>query len=155
MPISIDIYGTIEDANEYFATRLYEDWSGQPESKQFAALLAATRAVDLLARYGLLAGYKTVTSQDLEFPRNGDTEVPQDLLFAVFEEAAERLRGRDPAIELEQTKVNSEQTGGRGASFDRNSKAFVGLQHGFVSITAWQYLAQFLESQATFDITRS
>lgn len=155
MPISTTIYGSVSDANTYFSTRLYEDWSGQPEAKQFAALLSATRSIELLDGRGLLYGTKADPDQELAFPRDGQDEVPEEVLIAVYEEAAERLRGRDPSIELEQIQVTSENAGGRVASYDRQNKPLVNLLYGFCSVVAWQNLCQFIAPNQSFTIERT
>lgn len=77
-------YVTVQEADTYFSNRLFSDsWTNaSPEDKQ-KALIMATKAIDRKP----LRGRKTDPQQELAFPRNGATEIPQEVKDACCEEA--------------------------------------------------------------------
>lgn len=176
MPISTTKYGSVAEGDTYFSTRLNAmDWAGQPTEKKDAALLAASRSIEALGRAGKFAGYKTPVynllqtnpnataaeiaaadaTQELSFPRNGDVAVPETVLVAVYEEAHERLRGRDPALEVENFVITSDGAGSTRMSYDRTGRPPRHLAHGLCSFIAWQNLFEHLGEMEAFRIERT
>ena len=89
---SANSYGTVEEADDYFSSFLYnDDWSSLSTEQKQKLLVMATRRLDVERYYGL----RTVESQNLEFPRYylvdwqglpiGEAEVPTKLKEAQFE----------------------------------------------------------------------
>lgn len=151
-------YATIEEAQEYFDTRLYTDvWDDASDTDKEKALEMATRTIDRLNFAGMKAAAWAVAqstcdidqinaagaSQANQFPRGSDTEVPDDIKIASYEEALALLDGKDPAQEFENQRVISEGYSSVRATYDRTRP----LEHivaGFGSPTAWKYVKPFL-----------
>ena len=137
MTISENYYGSVAEAEDYFAMRLHEHaWTGAIPTDRPKALLAATRIIDYLnfkgekatvyallvandcdacdASSALAEGCVTKDelqaanlSQPLEFPRGSDTEVPEDIRRACYEIAHSLLDDKDPELELENLGITS------------------------------------------------
>lgn len=162
-------YSTLADANTFFAEYLHSKWSGKSDEDKEKALLAATRAIDKLSFngykkpvYDLLLSNPNATqaqidaadaTQLLQFPRDTQTVPPDNLLFAVYEEAHELIRGRRPNEEFDMAFATSTGAGTTRASYDR-SELPDHVKHGIVSFKAWTYLLPFLDDNNTFTILR-
>jgi len=154
-------YADLEYADNYFDQRLFSDmWANSLMKDRNNALTAATRMIDRLAYTGEKTAAFTVRvalggsatdaavnaaggTQELEFPRGGDTEVPDDIKIACCEIAYNLLDGRDPDQDLEDQSVIS-----RGFSSVRsaNNRDFIQehLNAGIPSASAWRYLRPYL-----------
>jgi hypothetical protein len=99
------LYVNLEDANEYFSSRLHADaWAEASDADKEKALAMATKAIDRQP----LSGRKTVSSQPLAFPRYPDTEVPEAVKEACCEIALALLeRGNSERRKLQQEGVQS------------------------------------------------
>jgi len=93
--VGTNSYIAVADADTYFGDRLYTtDWDDATPDQQGQALIMASKAIDRLQ----LAGIKTDSSQDLQFPRDlqdgndAQTAVPQPVLDACCEEALALLQ---------------------------------------------------------------
>jgi hypothetical protein len=140
-------YGTVDDADEYFAERLHEtDWSGSNPTDKEKALLAATRSIDRL-RFKL---DKADADQPLAFPRGEDTEPPAAILTACFEEAHELLSGKDAGRELESLSILAEGIGSTNINRSVTGDKPEHLANGIVSWLAWRELKPFLADIAGF-----
>lgn len=164
-------YVTIQEAEDYFDTRLHEKaWSQASSSDRFPALVAATRIIDSLNFKGFkhtvwqafeddeelfdcfMAGDATAlqtvreanASQELEFPRGADTETPEKIKWACYEIAHELLDGVDPDLELENMSMNDHGIGSVRASYNRNQEPLEHFMNGVPSATAWKYLRPYL-----------
>lgn len=151
-------YLTTDDADAYFADRLHsEAWDAADDSTQDKALKTATAAIERLRFVGQrhavyeaiqsggdeTAILAAVASQPLEFPRDADEEVPQEILDAVCEEAFALLDGKDPDAELEDLPVISQGYSSVRVTMDR-SFAQEHLNAGIVSPRAWRLLKPYL-----------
>jgi len=172
MPIDPDTYyGTVVLADTYFGERLHEsDWALATVENKAKALLAATRDVDSLQYAGykhpvfeLLEDNPDATQDDidtaaatqlLEFPRDEDDTVPDDVLISVYEIANERIRGRDPGQEFENLALTSEGVGSTRVSSDRTQMPPRHLANGIVSWLAWRNLQPYFADINTFDVRR-
>ena len=98
-------YIDIEEANEYFAGRLYaESWGETSDADKEKALRQATKEIDRQ----LLKGRKATDTQELAFPRYPDTEVPGAVKEACCEIALALLeRGNSQRHKLQQEGVQS------------------------------------------------
>ena len=148
MAISTSYYGTLTEANAYFAMRLHETaWTDAVIADRPKALWAATQIIDtlnykgykqpvylLLQDYGLdeiptaIGSYTSPTtqeimiaeaSQELEFPRGADTEVPEAIRRACYEIAHTLLDGKDPELELENLGIVSQGYSSVRTTFSR------------------------------------
>lgn len=145
-------YGSVTDANAYFAELLHADeWQGLSTDLKNRALNAATQDIDRLE----FAGSKLVADQALEFPREGTAEVPDEIKFACYEIAYARIAdGRDPGREFEALKVQGDGAGSTRANFDRDNTPLEHLANGIVSFSAWRFLKPFLSPKTGFNINR-
>ena len=86
MPITVGIdgYNTVAEADSYFENRLFsDDWTNLPDSVMKEQYLrTATLLQDTLCTWD---GSKTDEDQNLEFPRNGETEIPANIKKANLE----------------------------------------------------------------------
>jgi hypothetical protein len=151
-------YLEVADANTYFADRLHSEvWDSASSEDRDKALKTATQAIERLRFHGqrhavyaaVQAGgdetaiLSAVASQPLEFPRDADEEVPQEILDAVCEEALALLDGKDPDQELEDLPAKAQGYSSVRVTMDRS---FVQehLNAGIVSPRAWRMLKPYL-----------
>lgn len=143
-------YANITYANEYFSNRLHvASWTQAPVIDRNAALSMATRDIDRLE----FVGSKTDSSQELEFPREDDTDVPDDIKIACCEIALALLNGVDPEAELESARVTSDGYSSVRTTYDANSVP----EHVYAmiaSVRAWRYLRPYLREPANIRLNR-
>jgi hypothetical protein len=172
MAINItDIYGTVSDAEDYFAVRLHEQaWSDASPSDKSAALLRATKIIDRLN----FKGYKSTVysllqstdcpaqtdinsanaAQALEFPRDTDSTVPEEIELACYEIAYALLDGIDPELELENLSVSSQGYASARTTYDRGRNPLEHLNAGIPSAYAWSFLKPFLRDAGGIKLSR-
>lgn len=76
-------YNTVSEADGYFSARYgFDKWESLTESQKLAALTSASQKLDLLCHWN---GYKTDPDQEAQFPRNGETEPPQEVKTSELE----------------------------------------------------------------------
>lgn len=86
-------YSDLDFANEYFSTRFNSpDWSGKTNDEQESILKMSAIMFDDFCSF---AGYKTDSAQLMEFPRNGETTIPEKVKFAQLEIAVEIINQND------------------------------------------------------------
>jgi hypothetical protein len=96
-----DTYGTLAEADTYFADRGQGAWDEKPSDERAAALVRATSYID--ARYaGRWKGRKAASDQDRAWPRTGvtdgdgydvpESDIPAVLKHATFEAAYADLK---------------------------------------------------------------
>lgn len=143
-------YGSIGDADKYFANRLRrQTWADASIQDKKSALTEATDWIDKLD----YAGSKTSDSQLLQFPRNGDSAVPKEVEKACYEIAVKLLDGMDPELEVKNLGNTSQGLGPARTTYDR---AFV-LEHlraGIISEKAWSFLKPLLSDTRTVKLCR-
>lgn len=137
-------YGTVAEADLYFADKLHEsNWSGSLASDKPKALIAASRLIDALT----FCGDKTDESQELEFPRDDETVVPEKIKWACYEIAYELLGGFDAQLEADSRLVASETYASvKITYFNPNTTTTTVQPHteaGIPSKLAYQWLTQF------------
>jgi hypothetical protein len=108
-------YVDLEEANEYFNSRLHADaWAEVSDADKGKALAMATREIDRQP----LAGRKTTDNQALAFPRYPDSEVPEAVKEACCEIALALLeRGNSQRRKLQQEGVQSFSLGNMSESY--------------------------------------
>lgn len=166
------IYGSITEANAYFATRLHcEAWEDASVSDRTKALNEATRVIDSLNYKGvkhsvwsIMFEYDSASeeyekildepptrdeiiaadaTQELEFPRGQDTEVPTQIEWACYEIALAFIEGFDPEDAIERTNiirqgyssVSTTYAGGSGQEY---------LVYGIPTNRVWMWLLPYL-----------
>jgi hypothetical protein len=176
-------YGTLTEADSYFASRLHESaWSDADPADRPKALWAATQIIDtlnykgykhpvylLLQEYGLqdipsaIGSYGSPTaeklmtaeaSQELEFPRGSDTEVPLAIRRACFEIAHSLLDGKDPELELENLGIVSQGYSSVRTTFSRTHVPVEHVVNGVPSSLAWRLLLPFLRDDEAIRVSR-
>jgi hypothetical protein len=171
-----EYYGTITEANEYFSYRLHEDaWTGSNTDDRVKALIRATTIIDALNFKGQKAAvYDEMydengdeidyyeedlrdadLSQELEFPRDEDTDVPYNIKISCWEIAYNLLDGVDPDLELENLGVVSQGIASVRTTYNRNHTQIEHLMNGVPSAAAWRYLRPFLRSSEDVIISRA
>lgn len=143
-------YGTVDGANTYFSARLgYEKWENFTPELKGKALVSATDRIDALA----VAGKKTSDEQELKFPRDPDTDVPNDIIIATYEIAYALLDDRDPNLDFETLPTVSQGYSAIRETYDRSFvQEHVG--NGIPSIRAWQLLKKYLLDAEAVDLCR-
>ena len=152
-----DPYISKEDATEYFITRLNSDaWFDEPDAtsadpidRKLAALVTASNMIDQLA----FRGAKTDLTQAREFPRNGDTTVPEAIQLATAEIALNLLDGVDPSLEYENLSITGQTYANIKSSYDRSSLPDH-LVAGIPSVIAWRYLVPYIRNSQNIRMNR-
>lgn len=143
-------YGSIPLANTYFGERLNSEvWENAVIGDRTKALIMSTRAIDRLN----IAGEKTSSDQELQFPRGVDTAVPSDVLMATYECALAFLDGVDLEIEQENLGVISNAYSGARATYDSHF-SLDWIKAGIPSPLAWQLLLPYLRDPRVVTLSR-
>lgn len=175
------MYATIQEAQEYFDSRLHESaWSRAVGGDRTKSLSQATQIIDRLNFKGYKATVYTAiqadsklltnfengdataiatirtaeAAQELEFPRGADTAVPNDIKVACYEIAYALLDGVDPDLELEALTATSYGIGNVRASFNRAQEPPEHLINGVPSSLAWRYLKPYLRDDDRIKLQR-
>jgi hypothetical protein len=174
MALNTDIYGSLTEANEYFANRLHETaWTGASSATRSKALIAARAIIDALNYKGVKRSVYTLcgpsaetssvslddiraaeASQPLEFPRGGDTAVPEAIRIAEYEIAHSLLDGKDPELELENLAVSAMGYGAVKTSYERSQLPIEHIINMVPSSVAWRLLKPFLRDSDALRLSR-
>lgn len=151
-------YGTVEDGNTYFETRLNSaSWTDANDDDKLSALVMATQHIDRLN----FIWAKVEETQDLQFPRNMTDyegtvtilETPDEVEIACYEEALAILDGRDLEKEVDSLMLRHTSLG--KISYDLDASFVpVHLMNGILSSLAWQYLKPFLRDPRSVTTSR-
>ena len=137
-------------ANQYFDTRLNtRAWDTADSGDKPKALIMATRIIDRLN----FAGDKNSATQELQFPRDTDTEIPDDIKIACAEIAIELLDGVDPNKEFEDLAIVTHRYAEVVTTYDR-SVVQEHLVAGVPSATAWRYLKPYIRDNRFVTVSR-
>lgn len=151
MALDLTYYGTLEEAKEYFAMRLHERaWTVASDTDRERALYAARQVIDSLN----YRGSKTDATQALEFPRDGETEIPEAIRLASYEIAHCLLDGKDPELELENLGITSQTFGPVKTVYERNAVPIEHIINGIPSPRAWHWLRPFLRDDDAIKLAR-
>ena len=146
-------YISVEDAQDYFDERFNsEAWDAHSvtgDESQTKALKQATRIINRLNFIGSM----TDETQENQFPRGGDTDIPEDIQIACCEIAIALLDGVDPEIEMENLNLKSQAYGQTKVDYDRTNPA-EHILAGVPSATAWRYLKPYLRDSRQVTVTR-
>ncbi len=171
MAINTEYYGSLDEANDYFAMRLHEiAWTGADSRDRPKALWAATVIIDTLNYKGFKAAVATLlaatptasqeeimaaeASQFLEFPRGADTEVPEAIRRACYEIAHSLLDGKDPELELENLGISSQGYSSVRTTYSRQQVPIEHLINGVPNALAWRLIRPFLRDGEALKISR-
>lgn len=150
MTFVLEAYLTPAQALEYFQKRLYSDnwYSSSIENRQ-AALIQATQLIDRLP----LIGTKTESTQTLQFPRDPDTDVPQDVLMACCEIAYELLSGAQMNKDYEAINLAQATAGSIKSQRDMRAQP-EHIVYGIPSYKAWYFLRNYLINRRDVVLSR-
>ena len=144
------IYASVHEGDNFFEDELGgEAWSSATKSQQQKALNKAARLINRL-RY---SGYKTSGTQYEEFPRNGETDVPDDIMIAVILVADRLLDGIDTETEFENLQLTSATFSQISSTYNRKTIA-PHVAAGIPSSDAWRLLLPYLKVSTTIPLCR-
>lgn len=117
--VGTNSYVTVAEADLYFTDRLYsDDWldlNPDPDGVKDKSLISAClQVLETLCAWDYS---KTDSDQDLAFPRNGDTEVPEDIKIAQMEIALEIISQGVVSFTEESDELKSLKAGSASLSF--------------------------------------
>ena len=124
-------------------------WDSKTSTQKDKALETATRAMDRL----LFTGAKTVSTQELEFPRDEELTVPDAIQKACAYEALELLGGKSPEKEWENLDLKSRGYANVRSNYNINYRAD-NINSGIMSVLAWRYLLPYLGDPNEIDILK-
>jgi hypothetical protein len=174
MVFSNNAYADIPTAQAYFDGRLNtQAWDMATPEDQGKSLIQATRAIDRLNFTGLrsydnnqrLAGINEDGTlfgsiillpeggQPLEFPRNGDTTVPSDVIAACCECALALLDGVDTELEMQNANRTHQGFASVRETYDPRV-VNMAFRHGIPSMIAWNLLLPYLQDPCDVTIRR-
>jgi len=171
MAVNLTYYGTLDEADSYFAKRLHEAaWTAASALDREKALIAARSIIDALnykgnkhSVYTLLQANPSAAqdairaaeaSQPLEFPRGADAVVPEAVRVASYEIAYALLDGKDPELELENLAVNAMGYGAVKTSYERSQLPIEHVVNLVPSSVAWRLLRPFLRDSDALKLLR-
>jgi hypothetical protein len=93
-------------------------------------------------------------SQELEFPRGSDTEVPTVIELACYEMAHSLLDGKDPELELENLSVATQRYASVRTTYNRAQVPIEHLINMVPNSLAWRWLKPFIRDEDAVKITR-
>ena len=145
-----DQYTTIIEGNAIAERYLHiAPWEIANTTNRNKGLKQATIIIDRLN----IQGEKTDENQDLQFPRDSDTEVPNDVKHACWLIALALLDGVDPDLEFENLQMVTQGYANVRSTYDRDLPA-VHLLAGVPSIAAWRLLKPFLRDRNEISLLR-
>lgn len=144
-------YVYVPEADDYFNTVLgTAQWDLSSEEDKEKALKMATRAIDRLS----FKGSKTDETQVLEFPRDGETQVPAAIKIACCEEAFCLISGDNPNDNFNSLRVSSEGVVTVNVTYDRDNQP-IWVQCGLTSPKAYTQISQYIDFPKSLKLTRS
>lgn len=145
-------YITVADADIHFGQRLNTDlWDNASAPNKDKALAQATLILDGL-RY---VGSKTDEDQTSEFPRNGETTIPEEVQRATAEQALALLESKTLEAVDDATGVASEKAGDASVSYTTDGKQVtLGKNLGLTSPTAARFLREWIADPREIIIDR-
>jgi hypothetical protein len=173
-----DFYGTVVDANLFFAARLHSyDWDIASVDDRQKALVQASEYIDQFDYIGQKASVYTLVenssddtdwnedsnkaliqaaeeAQPLEFPRDADTDVPTEIETATYLIAKSLLSGRDPDQDLEALSVKGASYGGVRTTYQRDGNNQEHITHLIPSPQAFNLIRPFFRERNLFEVKR-
>lgn len=169
-----ETYVTMNEAVAYFADRLNEvAWTDASPQNRNKAIIAATRIIDRLnfkgykkTVYDYLASLEDLSladqaelnaasaAQELQFPRDTDTDIPEEIKLACYEIIYALLDEIDPDTELENLAIISHGYASVRTTYSRSHNPPEHLNAGVPSATAWRYLRPFLREPGGITLSR-
>lgn len=171
-------YGTLSEANAYFADRLHSQaWDSAMASDKPKALLQAARIIDNLNYKGMKAAVYDVSydsdgnrlepapdeatvlaadaTQELEFPRGRDAAVPEQIKWAQWEIAYALLDGFDPDEAMDAMRVKSQTYSAVRTTYADGDQSNEYLLYGIPSGSVWRLLMPYLADARIIRLRRA
>jgi protease II len=144
-------YSTTSEADVYFNTLRLNSaaWTDAITSDKQKALYEATRLIDVLS----FRGKKTDLDQELEFPRDGETEIPNNIVLACYEIAFSLLDGVNTEYEQDKLRIQNSGYANVRTTYDTNITD-IAKRHGIPSHRAWSYLLPYLAESRSVNLRR-
>ena len=142
-------YVTLDECQIYFTTQRVNssNWHYWPESERQVAINHATALIGNLNFVGEKG------DGELEFPRKGETTVPQAIKNACMEIAYSLLDGRD--IELDAQSISDAATVVGPGKRQVDTRTYDAAKaHSIPSQMAWRYLLPYLNQSNTVTLSR-
>jgi len=143
-------YITIAEADAIFErvidTDPYDDASTSEKNK------AIKQATDVIDRLNFV-GEKADDDQVLQFPRDADTTIPDDIKIACSLIMLALLDGVDMEIEFDNLNMVSQGISSIRATY-RTNRTSEHIAAGVPSVTAWRYLKPYLRDQKSILVHR-
>lgn len=144
------MYISISDADAYFEKKFnYQLWAGSNFTTKTRALSEASLLLDNFN----YSGTKTEESQEHEFPRNSETEIPEKMQWACAEIAYSILGGYNVDEAIAQLSVVSQGFASVRATYARD-RVPEHLRYGIPSILAWGYIRPYLQPADTIKVNK-
>ncbi len=146
---SLNYYGSVLYSNDYFGTDLRNlDWNEHSHQQKLKSLILASKRIDRLN----FVGDKTTSTQPQEFPRDQSDLVPDDIVYATYEEALALLQNDSNGTDTD-LSVLSEGLGTARVTYDR---AFItdSQGSGISSELCWEYLKPYLRNATEIQLSR-
>jgi hypothetical protein len=148
--ISVAYYGDLVHANLFFSQRLnVRKWETATANYKQKSLIMATQLIDRLN----FVGSKSDASQILQFPRDGDVNVPGDIKIATYHIAYMLLDGYDPEIEAAKLTKTMSKYQSVQSFYERDFIPEYKLA-GIPSAQAWSYLKPYLRDTKDLELER-
>jgi len=147
LTVGTDTYISVKTANElvsqYYACRPQkEQWAALGTDNKESRLRGALLRIESM----MFAGRKKDFNQTLEFPRYGDTHVPQAVKIAQMEEAIATIDNEAmQRLSLQNQGVNSVKLGNASESYEISKRPDIGA---LISTTAYDLLRPYLLGSA-------
>lgn len=143
---------SVAEATTYFATRLsVSEWTAASDDDKLSAITMATDYINQLN----FVGTKTDPDQELEFPRNDETEIPSDIKKACAELALELLKGVDLDQEIRNQYLETYSAAGIRSTFNRDVQQREDTASGIPCRVAWNFLRKYLRNPASIKLERA
>jgi hypothetical protein len=138
-PVTLLAYCTVEEADTFFYNRLNTlDWDDADDNDKARSLNMATSIIERLN----FTGDITDSEQDLEFPRDGDIDIPQCIKDACCMCALKFLEGYSIDDARDEERISSQGYGSVRQS--TRDLALPYLAAGIPSAEAWDLLLPYL-----------
>jgi hypothetical protein len=141
---------TNDECDDLLAERLnVSAWDNASDTDRTRAILQATNIIDQLNYIGEM----TDSTQEHQFPRGGDSDIPEDIKKACAHITLALLDGIDPETELEALSMVSASYSNVRSTYDR-SRPPSHILAGVPSVTAWRYILPFIRQPEAARISR-
>lgn len=148
--VDLDPYLTVEDAQIFFNGRLNTyPWDNATDPEKLKALKMATGRIDRLQYIGV----RLDPEQELEFPRDYQTQVPQAIEEACCLIALSLLDGVDVEIEDQNLSAVTQAFSTARTTYNPAVRKDY-IRNGIPNVEAWQLLLPYLEDPLVVDLSK-